>query len=265
MTARDGITPPRATFGSRAGQPGRHRRGAARDAARLESIVTEAAQRAGARVIGAHFHHFGGEHGVTGVVLLAESHITIHVARASLRGRRRVHVRRGACGRCGRCDRRGARHAGASPAAGCARRRRDVSGRFTSFADRRNRIRCAALLGWALLAANAADVAADVPPKPPGPVVMVRFDYYEGQGAPSRAGATAGSCGETGGCRRAGRDRIASRWQRRLSVFLWRKRRPPVRGRAPDPEIVRMADGYGGHVAPRGGAETFPLRGDGAR
>ncbi|WP_322026327.1 adenosylmethionine decarboxylase [Burkholderia sp. BCC1977] len=32
----------------------------------------------GARVIGAHFHHFGGEHGVTGVVLLAESHITIH-------------------------------------------------------------------------------------------------------------------------------------------------------------------------------------------
>ena len=54
-----------------------------------------------------------------------------------------------------------------------------MSGRFTSFADRRNRIRCAALLGWALLAANAADVAADVPPKPPGPVVMVHFDYYE--------------------------------------------------------------------------------------
>ena len=49
-----------------------------RDAARLEAILADAAQRAGARVIGAHFHHFGGEHGVTGVVLLAESHITIH-------------------------------------------------------------------------------------------------------------------------------------------------------------------------------------------
>lgn len=40
----------------------------------------------------------------------------------------------------------------------------------------RNGIRIVALLGWALLAANA---AADVPPKPPGPVVMVHFDYYE--------------------------------------------------------------------------------------
>ncbi|WP_243771769.1 hypothetical protein [Burkholderia sp. D-99] len=32
------------------------------------------------------------------------------------------------------------------------------------------------MLGSALLAGNA---AADVPPKPPGPVVMVHFDYYE--------------------------------------------------------------------------------------
>ncbi|BBA38437.1 MULTISPECIES: adenosylmethionine decarboxylase [Burkholderia] len=79
MTARDGIAPPRATFGSHvladlAGIDAV----LLRDAARLESILTEAAQQAGARVIGAHFHHFGGDHGVTGVVLLAESHITIH-------------------------------------------------------------------------------------------------------------------------------------------------------------------------------------------
>ncbi|PQV46465.1 adenosylmethionine decarboxylase [Paraburkholderia sp. BL21I4N1] len=49
-----------------------------RDAPTLESILVNAAQEAGARVLSAHFHHFGGEHGVTGVVLLAESHITIH-------------------------------------------------------------------------------------------------------------------------------------------------------------------------------------------
>ncbi|ASL46443.1 S-adenosylmethionine decarboxylase proenzyme [Burkholderia sp. AD24] len=49
-----------------------------RDAPALESILVNAAKEAGARVLSAHFHHFGGEHGVTGVVLLAESHITIH-------------------------------------------------------------------------------------------------------------------------------------------------------------------------------------------
>ncbi|WCM24887.1 adenosylmethionine decarboxylase [Paraburkholderia bryophila] len=49
-----------------------------RDAPTLESILVNAAKQAGARVLSAHFHHFGGEHGVTGVVLLAESHITIH-------------------------------------------------------------------------------------------------------------------------------------------------------------------------------------------
>ena len=79
MTASDGIELPRATLGSHvladlAGIDA----ALLRDAARLEAILTGAAQQAGARVIGAHFHHFGGEHGVTGVVLLAESHITIH-------------------------------------------------------------------------------------------------------------------------------------------------------------------------------------------
>lgn len=49
-----------------------------RDAVALETILVNAAGAAGARVLSAHFHHFGGEHGVTGVVLLAESRITIH-------------------------------------------------------------------------------------------------------------------------------------------------------------------------------------------
>ncbi|AFQ49965.1 adenosylmethionine decarboxylase [Burkholderia cepacia] len=79
MTARDGIAAPRATLGSHVlADLGGIDAALLRDAARLETILTDAAQRAGARVIGAHFHHFGGEHGVTGVVLLAESHITIH-------------------------------------------------------------------------------------------------------------------------------------------------------------------------------------------
>lgn len=48
------------------------------DAVRLEALLREAAQRAGATILGAHFHHFGENAGVTGVLLLAESHISIH-------------------------------------------------------------------------------------------------------------------------------------------------------------------------------------------
>ncbi|WP_431824660.1 adenosylmethionine decarboxylase [Burkholderia sp. F1] len=79
MTAGDAIAAPRATLGSHVlADLGGIDATLLRDAARLEAVLTDAARRAGARVIGAHFHHFGGEHGVTGVVLLAESHITIH-------------------------------------------------------------------------------------------------------------------------------------------------------------------------------------------
>ncbi|HTJ93211.1 MAG TPA: adenosylmethionine decarboxylase [Pararobbsia sp.] len=49
-----------------------------RDAQFLERIMLEAADEAGAQVLSSHFHHFGGEHGVTGVVMLAESHISMH-------------------------------------------------------------------------------------------------------------------------------------------------------------------------------------------
>ncbi|MYN46274.1 adenosylmethionine decarboxylase [Pseudoduganella sp. FT93W] len=48
------------------------------DCATLESLLRQAALAAGAHVLFSHFHGFGTGLGVTGVVLLAESHITIH-------------------------------------------------------------------------------------------------------------------------------------------------------------------------------------------
>jgi S-adenosylmethionine decarboxylase len=49
-----------------------------RDAPALEGLLREAARTAGAAVLGSHFHSFGSEGGITGVVLLAESHISVH-------------------------------------------------------------------------------------------------------------------------------------------------------------------------------------------
>jgi S-adenosylmethionine decarboxylase len=46
--------------------------------AALERLLSEAARSAGARVLSQHFHSFGAGGGITGVVLLAESHISIH-------------------------------------------------------------------------------------------------------------------------------------------------------------------------------------------
>ena len=48
------------------------------DCARIEQLLREAAAAAGAQVLHSHFHGFGAGLGVTGVVLLAESHISIH-------------------------------------------------------------------------------------------------------------------------------------------------------------------------------------------
>ena len=48
------------------------------DPARIEEVLRKAAQAAGATVLGANFHHFGDGHGVTGTLILAESHITVH-------------------------------------------------------------------------------------------------------------------------------------------------------------------------------------------
>lgn len=48
------------------------------DCAKIELLLREAALAAGAQVLHSHFHGFGPGLGVTGVVLLAESHISIH-------------------------------------------------------------------------------------------------------------------------------------------------------------------------------------------
>jgi S-adenosylmethionine decarboxylase len=48
------------------------------DAAAIEALLRSAAEAAGARILHGHFHTFGPEQGVTGVLLLAESHISIH-------------------------------------------------------------------------------------------------------------------------------------------------------------------------------------------
>ncbi|WP_334188174.1 adenosylmethionine decarboxylase [Noviherbaspirillum sp.] len=48
------------------------------DPAALENLLRRSAVAAGASIIYSHFHTFGTGQGVTGVVLLAESHISIH-------------------------------------------------------------------------------------------------------------------------------------------------------------------------------------------
>ena len=48
------------------------------DAARIDALLRAAALAAGARILHSHFHTFGPGMGVTGVLLLAESHISIH-------------------------------------------------------------------------------------------------------------------------------------------------------------------------------------------
>ncbi len=47
------------------------------DPSRLERILTESISRAGGTIIRPCFHHFS-PHGVTGVVVIAESHVAIH-------------------------------------------------------------------------------------------------------------------------------------------------------------------------------------------
>ena len=44
----------------------------------IDQLLREGAQAAGARILHSHFHAFGPGMGVTGVLLLAESHISIH-------------------------------------------------------------------------------------------------------------------------------------------------------------------------------------------
>ena len=48
------------------------------DATALETLLRRAAGAGGATVLSCHMHGFGSGGGVTGVALLAESHITVH-------------------------------------------------------------------------------------------------------------------------------------------------------------------------------------------
>ena len=48
------------------------------DAFAIEELLRQAAQAAQAHILTSYFHTFGGNGGVTGVLLLAESHISIH-------------------------------------------------------------------------------------------------------------------------------------------------------------------------------------------
>ena len=48
------------------------------DVGRTEAVLVRAARAAGATVLHSHLHPFGPEMGVSGVVVLAESHISIH-------------------------------------------------------------------------------------------------------------------------------------------------------------------------------------------
>jgi S-adenosylmethionine decarboxylase len=48
------------------------------DPAYIDAALREAAEAAGATILHSHFHHFSPNGGVSGVVVLAESHISIH-------------------------------------------------------------------------------------------------------------------------------------------------------------------------------------------
>jgi len=48
------------------------------DPATIDHALRKAAEAAGATILHSHFHHFGPDGGVSGVLVLAESHISIH-------------------------------------------------------------------------------------------------------------------------------------------------------------------------------------------
>ncbi len=48
------------------------------DPAHIDAALREAAEAAGATILHGHFHHFSPNGGVSGVLVLAESHISIH-------------------------------------------------------------------------------------------------------------------------------------------------------------------------------------------
>lgn len=55
-----------------------HRAQGLGDPAHVAAVLVQAARDAGCTILHQHFHHFGEGNGVTGVLLLAESHLSIH-------------------------------------------------------------------------------------------------------------------------------------------------------------------------------------------
>lgn len=49
-----------------------------KDSKALEILLSDAARSSNATILNSYFHHFGEEYGVTGIIALAESHISIH-------------------------------------------------------------------------------------------------------------------------------------------------------------------------------------------
>lgn len=48
------------------------------DPGHIDAVLREAAIATGATILHGHFHHFGPNQGVSGVMVLAESHVSIH-------------------------------------------------------------------------------------------------------------------------------------------------------------------------------------------
>jgi S-adenosylmethionine decarboxylase len=48
------------------------------DPEHIDAVLREAAVATGATILHGHFHHFGPNQGVSGVLVLAESHVSIH-------------------------------------------------------------------------------------------------------------------------------------------------------------------------------------------
>ena len=48
------------------------------DTEHIDTVLREAALATGATILHGHFHHFGPNSGVSGVLVLAESHVSIH-------------------------------------------------------------------------------------------------------------------------------------------------------------------------------------------
>lgn len=54
------------------------RRNILQDTVEMQKVLEIAAKLGKATVLSSHFHHFGNDYGITGFIVLAESHISVH-------------------------------------------------------------------------------------------------------------------------------------------------------------------------------------------